>query len=194
MGRLRRPHGRRDGARLDERRVLQRRGIQGAAGRAQGEGGEIDQRQREAAVNRLGLFCAAGLMAGGVLVSAQVPAAIPEPRRGAGASVTGAFEGWYYNPDGSRAFLIGYYNRNQRQELDVPIGPNNHIDPGGPDMGQPTHFLTGRQWGMWTFKVPAEFTGPDQRLTWTIVANGQSTTIPLRLHPDYVVSPFTDVA
>jgi len=54
-------------------------------------------------VNRFGLFCAAGLMAGGVLVSAQVPAAIPEPRRGAGASVTGAFEGWYYNPARARS-------------------------------------------------------------------------------------------
>jgi hypothetical protein len=47
---------------------------------------------------------------------------------------------------------------------------------------------------MFVIKVPAEFTGPDQRLTWTIAANGQSTVIPLRLHPDYSVSPFTDVA
>jgi hypothetical protein len=41
--------------------------------------------------------------------------------------------------------------------------------------------------------VPKEFTA-EQRLTWTIMANGQSTTIPIRLHPDYVISPFTDVA
>ena len=144
-------------------------------------------------MNRLGLFCAAGVIAGGVLVSAQVPAAIPEPRRGSGASVTGAFEGWYYNPDGSRAFLIGYYNRNQQQELDVPIGPNNHIDPGGPDMGQPTHFLTGRQWGMFSIPVPREFK-PNDSYVWEITANGQTTKIPLRLHPDYVMSPFTEIA
>ena len=61
-------------------------------------------------------------------------------------------------------------------------------------MGQPTHFLPGRHWGMFVVTVPADFTTPDQRLTWTIVANGQSTGIPLRLHPDYSVSPFTDVA
>jgi hypothetical protein len=117
-----------------------------------------------------------------------------EPFRQFGTSVTGAFEGWFAAPAGSRYFLIGYLNRNSSQAVDVPIGPNNHIDPGGPDMGQPTHFLAGRRWGMFAIKVPAEFTGPDQRLTWTIVANGQPTTIPLRLHPDYVVSPFTDVA
>jgi hypothetical protein len=143
-------------------------------------------------VNRLGLFCAAGLLAGGVVLSGQ-KIAIPEPRRGAGDSITGAFEGWYYNPDGSRAFLIGYYNRNGRQELDVPIGPNNRIEPGGPDMGQPTHFLTGRQWGMFMVPIPRDFK-PDDSYVWTITANGQTTSIPLRTKPDYVMSPFTEIA
>jgi hypothetical protein len=141
---------------------------------------------------RLGLLCAAGLLAGGVAVSGQ-RIAIPEPRRGAGDSVTGAFEGWYYNPDGSRAFLIGYYNRNARQELDIPIGPNNRIEPGGPDLGQPTHFLTGRQWGMFTIQVPRDFK-PTDSFVWTITANGQTTSIPLRVHADYVMSPFTEIA
>jgi hypothetical protein len=148
-------------------------------------------------VNRLGLLCAAGLTlvgigAGGVFVSAQ-RVSIPEPRRGAGDSVTPAYEGWYYNPDGSRAFLIGYYNRNSRQELDIPIGPNNHIEPGGPDMGQPTHFLTGRQWGMFSILAPREFKPTDSYI-WTIVANGQTMSIPFRLIPDYVMSPFSEIA
>jgi len=143
-------------------------------------------------VNRFGILCAAGLLAGGVVVSGQ-RIAIPEPRRGSGDSVTGAFEGWYYNPDGSRAFLVGYYNRNARQELDVPIGPNNRIEPGGPDLGQPTHFLTGRQWGMFTVPVPKEFK-PTDSYVWTITANGQTTSIPLRLHQDYVMSPFSEIA
>ena len=144
--------------------------------------------------------CLAALAAGGVLVSAPLDSArgaqqLPnEPRREFGTSITGAFEGWFDNADGSRRFLVGYMNRNTTQALDIPIGPNNRIEPGGPDMGQPTHFLPGRQWGMFTITVPKDFTTADQRLTWTIVANGQPMTIPLRLHPDYVVSPFTDTA
>jgi hypothetical protein len=143
-------------------------------------------------VNRFGLLCAAGLLAGGVFVSAQ-STAVPAPRRGAGDSITGAYEGWYYNPDGSRTFLVGYYNRNSQQELDIPIGPNNRIEPGGPDMGQPTHFLPGRQWGMFTVNAPKEFK-PADSYVWTIVANGQSMSIPLRLNADYVMSPFTEIA
>jgi hypothetical protein len=147
-------------------------------------------------VNRFGNIAAGlvlfGTMAGGVLLSAQ-STAIPAPRRGAGDSVTGAFEGWYYNPDGSRSFLVGYYNRNSQQTLDIPLGPNNRIEPGGPDMGQPTHFLPGRQWGMFTVPVPREFK-PTDSYVWTIVANGQSTSIPLRVTPDYVMSPFSEIA
>ena len=138
------------------------------------------------------MMCAAGLLAGGVVLCAQ-STAIPAPRRGAGDSVTGAFEGWYYNPDGSRSFLVGYYNRNSQQELDIPIGPNNRIEPGGPDMGQPTHFLPGRQWGMFSVAAPKDFK-PTDSYTWTLVANGQSMSIPLRLKPDYVMSPFAEIA
>ena len=137
-------------------------------------------------------MCAAGHLAGSVLVSGQ-STSVPAPRRGAGDSVTGAYEGWYYNPDGSRSFLVGYYNRNSQQELDIPVGPNNRIEPGGPDMGQPTHFLAGRQWGMFIVNAPKEFK-PADSFVWTIVANGQSMSIPLRLNPDYVMSPFSEIA
>lgn len=135
--------------------------------------------------------CTAVAVAGGVLVSAQqLPS---EPPRQFGASITGAFEGWFDDPDGTHNFLVGYLNRNMSMAMDVPIGPNNRIEPGGPDMGQPSHFEPGRKTGMFLVRVPKSF-GKDERLTWTIVANGQSTVIPLRLHTDYNVSPFTDVA
>ena len=103
-------------------------------------------------MNRFAALCAASAITGGILLSAQTQ--LPMPRRGFGDSVTGAFEGWYYNPDGSRSFLVGYYNRNSQQELDIPIGPNNRFEPGNPDMGQPTHFLTRRRYGFFVMTLP----------------------------------------
>ena len=116
----------------------------------------------------------------------------PEPQHESGASVTGAFEGWFKNDDGSFSLLLGYFNRNSKQELDIPIGPDNRIEPGGPDRGQPTHFLVGRQWGMFAVKVPADF--GVNKITWTIVANGQTVVIPASLKPDYEISPFEEAA
>jgi hypothetical protein len=137
-------------------------------------------------------FRIAAILAAGVsLLPAQSTLTL-EPTHQSGAGITGGLEGWFKNPDGTFSFLLGYYNRNEKQELDIPIGPNNHIDPGGPDQGQPTHFLIGRQWGLFVVKVPADF--GDKKLTWTLVANGKTAAIPLALKPDYEVSPFREVA
>jgi len=133
-----------------------------------------------------------GLIAVATIVSAWGQSLPLEPAHESGASVTGAFEGWFQNPDGSYGLLLGYFNRNTRQELDIPIGAENRIEPGGPDHGQPTHFLVGRQWGMFVIKVPRDF--GDNKFTWTIVANGQTTTIPVSLKPDYEISPFQEAA
>jgi hypothetical protein len=131
-----------------------------------------------------------------VLSLAAVPAfarQLPlQPAREAGQSVIAAFEGWYQNPDGTYTLLIGYFNRNTRQTLDIPVGPNNRIEPGGPDQGQPTHFLPRRQWGVFTIKVPKDF--GDKRLTWTITANGQTTSIPVGVIKGYQVEPFKEAA
>ncbi|HTS47193.1 MAG TPA: hypothetical protein VMH05_04580, partial [Bryobacteraceae bacterium] len=143
-----------------------------------------------------GILCAAALMSGGVLLLGQTePTAIPQPRRQFGASITGAFEGWFTSEIDKdfRGFLVGYFNRNTREEMDIPIGPNNRIEPGGPDMGQPTHFLPGRKYGMFVVPVPKSFTATD-KYVWTIVANGQPAAIPLRLNVDYVISPFSEIA
>jgi len=80
-------------------------------------------------------LCAVAALAGGVIVSARQLQLPDEPARQFGTSVTGAFEGWFDNADGSHTFLSGYLNRNRATEVDIPIGPNNHVDPGGPDMG-----------------------------------------------------------
>jgi hypothetical protein len=135
---------------------------------------------------------AAAIFASGAMIAAQVR--LPSMPGGKfGRSITGAYEGWYDNADGTHSFLVGYYNRNLGEAIDIPVGPDNHIDPGGPDYGQPTHFLPGRQVGMFVVTVPKTF-GKDQSLTWTITVNGETTAIPLRLNTDYNVSPFEDAA
>lgn len=115
-----------------------------------------------------------------------------EPSHETGQTVTGAFEGWFANTDGSFSILLGYYNRNSKQELDIAIGPNNRIEPGGPDQGQATHFLTGRQWGVFTVTLPKDF--GSKKLTWTLTVNGQTTVIPMSLNPLYEVSPFIEAS
>ena len=127
-------------------------------------------------------------LAASVIVSAQVPI---EPAKQFGTGVTPAYEGWFDNADGSHNFLVGYLNRNRAQEVDIPIGPNNKIEPGGPDRGQPTHFLTGRQTGTILITVPKAFP-PTQVLTWTLTINGQTNSIPFKLLPDYNISPLKD--
>ena len=88
--------------------------------------------------------------------------------------------------------LVGYFNRNTKQELDISVGPHNQIEPGGPDQGQPTHFLTGRQWGVFSIKVPSDF--GTRKLTWTLVSNGQTNVITMHLKPEWIVEPFEDAA
>jgi hypothetical protein len=58
-----------------------------------------------------------------------------EPIRDRGQAVTPAYEGWFKNPDGTFSLLVGYFNRNRTEILDIPVGPNNRIEPGGPDRG-----------------------------------------------------------
>ena len=113
-----------------------------------------------------------------------------EPTHNSGQSITGAYEGWFKNPDGSFSMLVGYYNRNKEDALDIQVGADNRIEPGGPDQGQPVHFLPGRQWGVFTIRIPADF--GEKKLTWTISANGKSMQIPLSLNVLWEVEPFRD--
>ena len=115
-----------------------------------------------------------------------------EPLKDSGQNVYPAFEGWYQNADGSYSLLIGYYNRNKKEILDIPIGPENKIEPGGPDQGQPTHFLVGRGWGTIVIKVPKDF--GDKKLTWTLTANGKTVTIPFGIVKGYQIEPMIDQA
>ena len=121
------------------------------------------------------------------LASAQVPRTLTD----FGSPVFPAFEGWYPNGDGTATILIGYFNQNQEQEIDLPIGELNYFSPGEQDRGQPTRFEVGRAWGVFSIRVPDDFDGA---LSWTIVANDQPITIPFTLNPAYFVSPLKDPA
>src|SRR6476661_1490677 len=135
------------------------------------------------------IVVAAAMIAAGVIgTAAQLPLM---PARERGASVTPAFEGWYPNEDGSFSLLVGYYNRNSTETFDIPVGPNNRIEPGDIDQGQPTHFETGRQWGVFVIKVPKDF--GTRAITWTLVANGEPQSIPLTLNPGYPVAPYKEI-
>jgi hypothetical protein len=153
-------------------------------------------------VSRIATWCvaAACIVAGVTRVGAgqqgvgQTPSPLPlsQSIRERGSSVTGAYEGWFYGKDGGTYALVGYFNRNTKQEFDLPVGPGNRIEPGGPDQGQPTHFLSGRQWGAFVVKLPRDL--GNKRLSWTLVANGFTNTITLHTQPDYIVEPYEDAA
>ena len=117
--------------------------------------------------------------------AAQIPRTLHE----FGAPVYPAFEGWYQNPDGTATLLIGFFNSNQSETLDIPIGELNHFAPGPADRGQPTHFPPGRSWGVFTIEVPGGFEG---ELSWTLVGNDQPVTVPFHLRPAYFIEPLKD--
>jgi hypothetical protein len=117
---------------------------------------------------------------------------LAEPVVNSGGPIYAAFEGWGPLKDGTNALLIGYFNRNRAQIIDLPVGPGNNIEPGGPDYGQPTHFLTGRQYGMFAITVPKDF--GTKRLTWTLVANGHKTSVSFWLNPPYWIDFFRNGA
>jgi hypothetical protein len=121
---------------------------------------------------------------------AQLPRAplVLEPLGSRGEAIFPALEGWGPDKNGDTVILLGYYNRNKTQELVIPIGPDNRIEPGGPDYGQPTYFYAGRQHGIFAIKVPKDF--GTQKLTWTLVANGQPSSITFWLNPPYWVNFF----
>src|SRR5436305_1180694 len=84
---------------------------------------------------------------GAVQVCAQTlpPTYIPQTKADAGQDVVPSFDGWLRNSDGSFTMVFGYLNRNYKEELAIPAGPDNKVEPGSAiDQGQPTYFLPRR--------------------------------------------------
>jgi hypothetical protein len=95
-------------------------------------------------------------------------------RYAAGQDVAPVFEGWERNADGSFNMVFGYMNRNYEEQVDIPIGPNNKIEPGPPDQGQPAHFYARRQEFMFKVKVPQDWGTQDLVLVWTLTSAGKT--------------------
>ena len=117
-----------------------------------------------------------------------VPAAAQQlaPVRESGQSVTPVFEGWYRNPDGTYSLSFGYFNRNAKEVIEVPVGPNNFISPGPPDQGQPAYFAPRRNWGVFAVVVPKPL-APGEKITWTLVVRGDTLRIPGHMRANWQI-------
>ncbi len=100
-----------------------------------------------------------------------------------GQSLEPAYEGWMRNADGSYTMYFGYMNPNWEEQPDVPIGPDNKIEPGGPDQGQPTHFYPRRNPFLFTIHVPKDF--GEKELIWTLTTHGKTAKSYASLKTDY---------
>ena len=103
-----------------------------------------------------------------------------------GQNVAPAFEGWEQDADGSRYFVFGYMNRNWVEEINIPPGPDNSLMPGGPDLGQPTHFQPRRNRFVFRVPVPKSFTEKDEMI-WSITAHGVTEKAWASLRTDYLL-------
>jgi autonomous glycyl radical cofactor GrcA len=81
--------------------------------------------------------------------------------------------------------LFGYMNANWLQEFDVPVGPDNSIEPGGPDQGQPTHFYPRRNPFLFTVRAPKDL--GTKELIWTLTTNGKTEHAYASLKNDYMI-------
>ena len=113
-----------------------------------------------------------------------------------GLRVAPFFDGWYENPDGTIALSFGYSNLNRNEVVEIPLGPDNFIEPKEYDGRQPTSFppvvpTSGgdgsgapssgdrrqRERGVFTVTAPAGFRGD---VVWTLRYQGQTYSVPGR--------------
>jgi hypothetical protein len=126
-------------------------------------------------------------------VSAQAPRERPlAPLPPDGQRVAPFFDGFYENADGTITLSFGYSNLNRAETIEIPLGPDNFIEPKEYDGRQPTSFpvspVSGdaqaaasgrrdRERGVFTITVPATFKGD---VVWTLRHRGQTHKVPGR--------------
>jgi hypothetical protein len=136
------------------------------------------------------------LFAAGMAISLSAAGQAPAPQGGdfvghnlrysSGQEVQPIFEGWSKNDDGTFQMHFGYVNRNYVEEVSVPLGPQNNIEPGGPDQGQPTYFYPRINRAKFSVKVPKDF--GKKELVWTISFRGKVTKAVGWLQPEWEVN------
>jgi len=108
----------------------------------------------------------------GMHAQPPAPTYIPQTHFSTGQDVQPVFEGWLRNTDGTFTMVFGYFNRNFEEELAIPAGPDNKLEPGAPDRGQPTYFLPRRQQFIFRVQVPADW--GQKELIWSVTAHGKT--------------------
>lgn len=131
----------------------------------------------------MGLFIAAPL-------HAQLPERFQEyplaTRSTDGEFVAPMFNGWVTNEDGSTTLIFGFANRNRTTDMDIPVGPNNKLEPAQFQGAQATHFpvynrggFVGiQERGAFGVTVPADMAGTE--VVWTLTSGGNTWSVPGR--------------
>lgn len=139
-----------------------------------------------------GLAGAAALLAGSATpLTAQALSLLERPWTGSviqpsGGPIIPIYDGWYRNPDNSYTLCFGYYSVNSEEDLTIPLGPNNFIEPREYDGVQPDFFeriperpfAYRRRYCAFSVQVPETF-GPDDRVVWTLRrGRGEAVSVP----------------
>jgi hypothetical protein len=102
-----------------------------------------------------------------------------------GQNVAPYFEGWEQNTDGTFNMVFGYLNRNYREELNIPVGPANQIEPTTLPQTQPTYFYPRRHRYLFRVRIPKDWGKKD--VVWTITSNGKTEKAYGNLVPEQAV-------
>jgi hypothetical protein len=86
------------------------------------------------------------------------------------------FDGWYHEPNGTISLCFGYHSLNLSEDLDVPLGPANFVEPAQLDGAQPTHFDEvppeyRRRFCVFTVSVPDPQAA--ESVAWTLQTRGE---------------------
>jgi hypothetical protein len=118
------------------------------------------------------------------LTASNVPAGYAQVAKDV-PNITPVYEGWIPRADGSFDLVFGYLNRAWDDEVHVPLGAANTMEPGGPDLGQPTNFFPRRNRFVFSVHVPADF--GKKEIVWTLTTRDRTEKAYGTLRADYVL-------